>query len=284
MSRTVYLNGEWLTEEEAKISVFDRGFTFADAIYEVTAVLGGKLIEYSGHVARLKRSLDALQIKIDLSDDEILSIHREIVTRNNLENGLIYLQISRGPEDRDFTFSRDLKPTIVLYTQEKDILAQPKWKTGLKLVSHPEGRWANRQIKTVQLLFSSLAKMVAVESGADDVVFVEDGFVTEASGSNFHIITKDGTLVTRDLSNALLHGITRGSLLDIARRAGFKVEERSFTLEEVFDAQEAFITAATAFVSPVVQLDGRAIGTGAPGKMVEKLRALYIEDRLARAI
>jgi D-amino acid aminotransferase len=284
MSRTVYLNGEWLAEEDAKISVFDRGFTFADAIYEVTAVLEGRLIEYAGHVARLKRSLSALQIKIDLSDDEMLAVHREIVTRNGIENGLIYLQISRGAEDRDFTFSRDLKPTIVLYTQEKDILSQPKWKTGLKLVSHPEGRWSNRQIKTVQLLYSSLAKMNAVENGADDVLFVEDGFVTESSGSNFHIVTKDGTLVTRDLSNALLHGITRGSLLDIARDAGFKVEERSFTLEEVFAASEAFITAATAFVSPVVELDGRAIGTGMPGPMVEKLRDLYIADRRVNAI
>lgn len=284
MSRTVYLNGAWLGEEDAKISVFDRGFTFADAVYEVTAVLEGKLIEYPGHVARLKRSLGALQIKIDLSDEEMLAVHREIVTRNKLENGLIYLQISRGAEDRDFTFSRDLKPTIVLYTQEKDILNQPKWTTGLKLVSHPEGRWSNRQIKTVQLLYSSLAKMAAYENGADDVLFVEDGLVTEASGSNFHIITKDGTVVTRDLSNALLHGITRGSLLEIARDGGFKVEERAFTLEEVYEASEAFITAATAFVSPVVELDGRAIGNGKPGPMVEKLRELYIADRRSHAI
>ena len=284
MSRIVYLNGAWLAEEDAKVSVFDRGFTFADAVYEVTAVLEGKLIEYSGHVARLKRSLTALQINIDLSDDEMLAVHREIVTRNNLENGLIYLQISRGSEDRDFTFSRDLKPTIVLYTQEKDILAQPKWKSGLKLVSHPEGRWSNRQIKTVQLLYSSLAKMAAVEKGADDVLFVEDGLVTECSGSNFHIVTKDGTVVTRDLSNALLHGITRGSLLEVARNGGFKVEERAFTLEEVFAAEEAFITAATAFVSPVVELDGRAIGTGKPGPMVEKLREIYIADRRSHAI
>src|SRR5690606_38882966 len=161
MSRTVYLNGVWQAEADAKISVFDRGFTFADAIYEVTAVLAGKLIEYSGHVARLKRSLDALQIKIDLTEDELLNVHREIVARNNLENGLIYLQISRGVEDRDFVFSRNLKPTIVLYTQEKDILSQPKWRDGLKLISCPEGRWSNRQIKTVQLLYSSLAKMEA---------------------------------------------------------------------------------------------------------------------------
>jgi D-amino acid aminotransferase len=284
MSRTVYLSGEWLAEEDAKISVFDRGFTFGDAVYEVTAVLEGKLIEYPGHVARLKRSLDALQIKIDLSDDEMLAVHREIVTRNNLENGLIYLQISRGAEDRDFTFSRDLKPTIVLYTQEKDILAQPKWKSGLKLVSHAEGRWSNRQIKTVQLLYSSLAKMGAYDNGADDVLFVENGFVTEASGSNFHIVTKDGTVVTRDLSNALLHGITRGSLLEIARNGGFKVEERAFTLDEVYQADEAFITAATAFVTPVVELDGRAIGSGKPGPVVEKLRSLYIADRRSHAI
>jgi D-amino acid aminotransferase len=284
MSRTVYLNGAWLNEQDAKISVFDRGFTFADAIYEVTAVLDGKLVEYPGHVARLKRSLKALQINIDLSDDDMLEVHREIVRRNAFDNGLIYLQISRGAEDRDFLFSRDLKPTIVLYTQPKDILSQPKWREGLKLISYPEGRWSNRQIKTVQLLYSSLAKMEAHDNGADDVVFVEDGFVTESSGSNFHIVTQDGTVVTRELSNALLHGITRGSLLEIARNGGFKVEERAFTLEEVHAASEAFITAATAFVTPVVMLDGKAIGTGKPGPVVEKLRELYIVDRRAHAI
>jgi D-amino acid aminotransferase len=284
MSRTVYLNGAWLNEQDAKISVFDRGFTFADAIYEVTAVLDGKLVEYPGHVARLKRSLKALQINIDLSDDDMLEVHREIVRRNAFDNGLIYLQISRGAEDRDFLFSRDLKPTIVLYTQPKDILSQPKWREGLKLISYPEGRWSNRQIKTVQLLYSSLAKMEAHDNGADDVVFVEDGFVTESSGSNFHIVTQDGTVVTRELSNALLHGITRGSLLEIARNGGFKVEERAFTLEEVHAASEAFITAATAFVTPVVMLDGKAIGTGKPGPVVEKLRELYIADRRAHAI
>lgn len=284
MSRTVYVNDAWLDEQDAKISVFDRGFTFADAIYEVTAVLDGKLVEYPGHVARLKRSLKALQINIDLSDDDMLEVHREIVRRNALDNGLIYLQISRGAEDRDFLFSRDLKPTIVLYTQPKDILSQPKWREGLKLISYPEGRWSNRQIKTVQLLYSSLAKMEAHDSGADDVVFVEDGFVTESSGSNFHIVTQDGTVVTRELSNALLHGITRGSLLEIARNGGFKVEERAFTLEEVHAASEAFITAATAFVTPVVMLDGKAIGTGKPGPVVEKLRELYIADRRAHAI
>jgi D-amino acid aminotransferase len=284
MSRIVYLNGQWLPETEARISVFDRGFVFADAIYEVTAVIGGKLIDYAGHSGRLKRSLAALGIQAPVSDDDMLSLHREILLRNGMTDGLIYLQVSRGAEDRDFLFSDDLTPTFVMFTQSRPVLANPKWQTGISVITMPEGRWVQRQIKTVQLLYSSLAKMEARKQGADDAFFVEDGFITEASSSNAHIVTKTGTLVTRDLSNALLHGITRGSVLDLARRAGMAVEERGFTPAEAKDAAEVFITSATNFVMPVVRIDGQAVGAGTPGPVSETLRQRYIEDRLASAI
>jgi branched-subunit amino acid aminotransferase/4-amino-4-deoxychorismate lyase len=201
-----------------------------------------------------------------------------------MTDGLIYLQVSRGAEDRDFLFSDDLTPTFVMFTQSRQVLDNPKWQTGISVITMPEGRWVQRQIKTVQLLYSSLAKMEARKQGADDAFFVEDGFITEASSSNAHIVTKAGTLVTRDLSNALLHGITRGSVLDLARRAGMAVEERGFTPAEAKDAAEVFITSATNFVMPVVRIDGQAVGAATPGPVSETLRQRYIEDRLASAI
>lgn len=284
MTRTVYLNGNWLPESEAKISVFDRGFMFADAIYEVTAVLDGKLLDYPGHVARLKRSLASLAIPAPFTEEEMLELHREIVRLNGLSEGLIYLQISRGEQDRDFLFPENPRPTVVMFTQAKNVLGNPKWKTGMSLITVPEGRWASRQIKTVQLLYSSLAKMQAHEQGADDALFVENGVVTEASSSNAHIVTHDGVLITRDLSDALLHGITRGSVLELARKAGLAVEERAFTPEEAKAASEVFITSATAFVTPVVKIDGKEIGNGVPGPVAARLLEIYIADRRANAI
>lgn len=284
MSRTVYLNGQWLPEAEAKVSVFDRGFMFADAIYEVTAVIGGKLIDYAGHAGRLKRSLGSLGIAAPVSDEDMLALHREILVRNGMTDGLIYLQISRGAQDRDFLFTDDLTPTFVMFTQSRPVLGNPKWGKGISVITMPEGRWEQRQIKTVQLLYSSLAKMEAQKQGADDAFFVEDGFITEASSSNAHIVTKAGTLVTRDLSNALLHGITRGSVLDLAKRAGLAVEERGFTPAEAKDAAEVFITSATNFVMPVTRIDGQPVGDGKPGPVSQTLLRAYIEDRLASAI
>lgn len=283
MSRIVHVNGQWVDETEARVSIFDRGFLFADAIYEVTAVLGGKLIDYPGHEARLKRSLEALGIPLPVSEEELLALHREIVARNSLADGLIYLQISRGAEDRDFLFSPDLAPTLVMFTQARNLLANPKWETGIGVITLPEGRWVNRQIKTVQLLYSSLSKMEAKRQGAEDVLFIEDGFITESGSSNVHIVTRDGTLVTRELSNALLHGITRGSILDLARKAQIRVEERSFTAEEALEAAEVFLTSAGVFVLPVVSIDGKPVGEGKPGPVTERIRELYIADRLANA-
>lgn len=280
MSRTVYVNGEWVAEENAKVSVFDRGYLFADAIYEVTAVANGRLIDFTGHAARLARSLEALGIKPPVTNDVLKSLHFEIIRRNELTNGLIYLQISRGAEDRDFLYSASLEPTIVMFTQARNVLANPRWETGISVATVPEGRWSNRQIKTVQLLYSSMAKMEVQRKGADDALFVEDGFITEGTSNNFHIVTSDGKLITRALSNALLHGITRGSILDIADKAGIPTEQRSFTPDEATSAAEAFITSAGVFVMPVIAIDGQKIGDGKPGPISRKLRALYIQHSL----
>ncbi|MDP9592365.1 UNVERIFIED_ORG: D-alanine transaminase [Shinella zoogloeoides] len=284
MSRTVYLNGEWLPEEDAKVSIFDRGFLFADAIYEVTGVVGGKLLEYEGHSARLQRSTRELGITCPLSPEALLEVHREIVRRNDLNEGLIYLQISRGTADRDFAYPVDPKPTLTLFTQAKAVLDNPKAKTGISVALLPDQRWARRDIKTVQLLYPSMAKMEAAAKGADDAWLVEDGFITEASAATAHIISKDGKLITRPLSHAILHGITRASVLDIAKEAGIDYEERAFTPDEAKDAAEAFITSATNFVLPVVAIDGQNVGDGKPGPLTLKMRQLYIEKKLANAI
>jgi len=284
LSRIVYLNGEWLPEADAKVSIFDRGFLFADAIYEVTGVVGGKLIEYEGHSARLQRSTAELGITCPLSPDQLLDVHREIVRRNDLKEGLIYLQISRGTADRDFAYPADPTPTLTLFTQAKAVLDNPRVKTGISVALVPDLRWGRRDIKTVQLLYPSMAKMEAAAKGADDAWLVEDGFVTEASSTTAHIITKNGTLITRQLSHAILHGITRASVLDIAKEAGIAYEERAFTPEEALDAAEAFITSATNFVLPVVAIDGKAIGDGKPGPLTLKLRQLYVKQKMASAI
>ncbi|MEH3093123.1 MAG: D-amino-acid transaminase [Agrobacterium cavarae] len=284
MDRTVYLNGAWVAEGDAKVSVFDRGFLFADAIYEVTAIIHGKLVDYPGHLARLKRSLDALGIAMPVAEAELLDLHKEIARRNGIEDGLIYLQVSRGVQDRDFVFPEAMEPTFVMFTQTKKVLDNPKWKTGLSVKTVPEGRWSDRQIKTVQLLYSSLRKTEANRQGYDDVLFVENDHITEASSANFHIVTQEGVLVTRDLSNALLHGITRGSILHLARQADLKVEERAFTPEEAKAASEAFVTSATSFVTPVVKMDGVTIGNGEVGPISRRLLDIYIREQLSAGI
>lgn len=283
--RTVYLNGSWTPVEQAKISVFDRGFLMADAIYEVTCVLDGKLLEYEGHAARLKRSARELSLSMPLNDVELLEVHRELVAKNNLDQGMIYLQLSRGAAERDFDFPpKDTPPTLVLFTQAKNVIENPAAETGISIVFLPDLRWARRDIKTVQLLYPSMAKTEAASLGADDAWLVQDGFVTEATSATSHIVTADGVLVTRDLSHALLSGITRASVLALAATHEITVEERAFTPQEAREAREAFITSATNFVVPVVSIDGEMVGNGQPGQLTRRLRRLYVETRRAAAI
>jgi D-alanine transaminase len=285
MSRTVYVNGEYLPEEEAKVSVFDRGFLFADAVYEVTSILDGKILAFDGHAKRLQRSLDELQMQNPISTEDLLEVHRELVKRNELVEGMIYLQISRGnPGDRDFVFpSEDVKPTIVLFTQTANLLDSPKIATGMKVISVDDQRWARRDIKTTQLLFPSMAKMMAKAAGVDDAWLVEDGHVTEGSSNNAYIV-KDGKIITRHLGSEILHGITRAAVLAYAEAAQMQIEERPFTIKEAKNADEAFITSASTFVMPVVEIDGVALGDGKPGNSAARLREIYLEESMKQAL
>ncbi len=286
MSRTVYVNGDYLPEEDAKISIFDRGFLMADAVYEVTSVLDGKLIDFDGHAVRLKRSLDELDMAEPCSKDELLAIHRKLVEENGIVEGLIYLQVTRGSDgDRDFVFpSEDTPPSIVLFTQNKPGLADnPAAKKGAKIISIEDIRWGRRDIKTVQLLYPSMGKMMAKKAGADDAWLVEDGYVTEGTSNNAYFV-KDGVIVTRPLSNDILHGITRKAVLRMAAEAQLKIEERLFTIEEAQGADEAFTTSASAFVMPVVEIDGVALGGGTPGPIATRLREIYLDESLKAAI
>ncbi len=287
MSRTVYVNGEYLPEEEAKISIFDRGFLMADGVYEVTSVLDGKLIDFEGHAKRLQRSLDELDMQSPVSMDELLEIHRELVAKNGIEEGLVYLQITRGaPADRDFVFPdpAETPPTIVLFTQNKPGLAEsPVARKGIKVISIPDLRWHRRDIKTVQLLYPSMGKMMAKAAGADDAWLVEDGKVTEGTSNNAYIV-KGGKIITRELSNDILHGITRAAVLRFAREAQMEVEERPFTIEEAQSADEAFITSASTFVMPVVEIDGVPLGNGKPGPVAKRLREIYLEESRKAAV
>jgi D-alanine transaminase len=286
MSRIVYVNGDYLPEAEARISVFDRGFLMADAVYEVTSVLDGKLIDFGGHCIRLARSLAELEMRNPHTEAEWLAIHRQLVARNEITEGMVYLQVTRGnPGDRDFAYpSDDITPTVVLFTQAKPGLADnPVAKTGWKVISIPDLRWERRDIKTVQLLYPSMGKMAAKKAGVDDSWFVQDGVVTEGTSNNAYIV-KGNRIITRGLSHDILQGITRAAVLRFATEAQMEVEERAFSIAEAQNADEAFVTSASAFVMPVVEIDGAAIGTGKPGQVVARLREIYLDEMRKAAL
>lgn len=287
MTRTVYLNGEYLPETEAKISIFDRGFLMADGVYEVTSVLDGKLVDFEGHAVRLERSLGELGMEMPLTRDELLAIHRELVAVNEVVEGGVYLQITRGaPADRDFVFPDPAETpcTVVLFTQSKPgVTESAASKNGIKVISIEDMRWGRRDIKTVQLLYPSMGKMMAKAAGCDDAWMVEDGFVTEGTSNNAYIV-KGRKIITRGLSNDILHGITRAAVLRFAKEAQMEVEERNFTIDEAKEADEAFITSATMFVNAVVEIDGAQVGDGKPGDVSQRLREIYLEESLKAAI
>jgi len=279
--RMVYVNGDYLPETEARVSIFDRGFLMADGVYEVTSILGGKLIDFAGHLARLERSLNELDIKKPAAFDDLLEIHRELVARNEIDEGLVYLQITRGSSgDRDFVFPdpETTEPTLVMFTQSKPGLADnPAARKGIKIISIEDIRWGRRDIKTVQLLYPSMGKMMARRAGCDDAWMVEDGHVTEGTSNNAYIVSGN-RIITRQLSHDILHGITRAAVLRMAREAQMEVEERPFTIAEAKQADEAFLTSASAFVMPVVEIDGVALGDGRPGRIATRLREIYLEE------
>src|SRR5690625_2048722 len=247
----------------------------ADAVYEVTAVLDGRLCDFEGHRARLHRSLSALEMRLPVTDEELLEIHRELLRRNEVKEGGVYLQVTRGAADRDFVWPVDGIPGMVLFTQSRVISTSHAAETGIRVMSIKDERWGRRDIKTVQLLFPSWAKMQARKQGKDDAWLVEDGFVTEGSSNNAYIV-KNGTIITRQLSHDILEGITRAAILRLAEEAQLQIEERPFTIEEAQGAEEAFITSASTFVYPVVEIDGKSVGNGTPGRIAPRLRELYI--------
>ena len=283
MSRIVYVNGTYLDEDEAKISVFDRGFLFADGVYEVSSVLQGRLIDNAGHLARLHRSLNELEMAAPASDADIESIQKTLIEKNAVDQGLVYLQVTRGAADRDFAYPQGVQPSLVMFTQQKNLIDSPQARNGIAIIGVEDIRWRRRDIKTVGLLAPCMAKMQARKSGADDAWLIEDGHVTEGSSNNAFIITADDTLVTRQLGNEILAGITRKAVMKLAEEQHVRIEQRPFSIDEACHAKEAFVTSATTFVTPVIAINGNPVADGRPGKLTRRLRELYIESALDAA-
>ena len=283
MNRVVYVNGDFLPEQDAKISVFDRGFLFADAVYEVSTILDGKLVDNAAHLRRLARSLSELSMAPACSDEELIAAQIKLVELNGVTEGLLYLQMSRGVADRDFAYPDNTEPTLVMFTQSKNLLDNPKVNSGLKVITVDDIRWQRRDIKTVGLLAPCMGKQAAIDVGADDAWMVEDGLITEGTSNNAYIITADGKIKTRHLGTQILSGITRTAVLKFARQANLDVVEEPFSVEEVEQAVEAFVTSASLFVMPVVNVDGKNIGDGKPGPITKRLRKVYISTALKRA-
>lgn len=283
MPRTVYVNGEYVPEEEAQVSVFDRGFLMGDAVYEVTGVLNGKLVDFEAHLARLHRSMNEIDLTAPVSDQELEYAHRELVRRNQVTEGIIYMQLTRGPAERDFLFPDRPRPNLIMFTQGIPIADSPARRRGISVITVPDLRWGRRDIKTVQLLAASISKVTARRAGKDDAWMVENGFVTEGTSSNAFIVDREGTVVTRDTSTRILAGVTRAALLTYAREANVRVEERPFTTDEARGAAEAFITATTSLVIPVVEIDDAPIGGGTPGPATRRLQSILLDQSRARA-
>lgn len=277
MSRIVFVNGSYVPEGEAKISVFDRGFIFGDGIYEVTAVVGGRLVDFDSHMERLDRSLREVRIARPASTDALRAMHMELVKKNSLKEGWIYMQVTRGAADRDFKFPEGVAPTLIAFTKAGALVDNANATSGVKVVTVPDIRWLRRDIKTVMLLGPVLGKQEAHEKGAFEAWMVEDGKVTEGTSSNAYIV-KDGKVITRGLSNRILAGCTRKALMRLAQEHKVTIEERLFTPEEAYGADEAFLTSATTFVMPIVEIDGKRIGGGQPGPVARALRRFYLDE------
>ena len=282
MSRTVYVNGKYASEETAKISVFDRGFIFGDGVYEVVPVVTGKLVDRAYFLERLDRSLSELSIAWPCSRQEYLEIMQNLISRNSLKEGFVYSQVTRGIADRDFAFPVDTIPSLVAFTSEMNLLNNPLAESGITVTTSEDIRWKRRDIKSINLLAQCLAKQDAHSKNANEGWMVEDGFVTEGVSSSAYIIVEE-KIITRPLSNSILPGIRRRTLIEIAEREGIELEQRLFTIEEALEADEAFISSATTITLPVVSINGREIADGRPGEITGRLRKLYIERLLEEA-
>jgi D-alanine transaminase len=277
MSRIVFVNGEFLPEKDGKISIFDRGFLFADGVYEVTPVVNSRLVDYDAHVERLDRSLKELKMAWPCTPDELRKVHEELVKRNALKEGIIYMQVTRGSADRQFNFPKDAKSSLVAFPQVMALVDNANARTGVKVVTTPDLRWLRRDIKSVMLLAPVLGKQEAYEKGANEAWMVEDGKVTEGTSSNAYIV-KDGKVITRPLSNRILAGCTRRALFRLAKEHGVQVEERAFSVDEALVADEAFLTSASQFVMPITEIDGHRIGGGQPGPVTRRMREIFLQE------
>jgi D-alanine transaminase len=286
MSRIVFINGNYVEEKDAKISIFDRGLLFSDAVYEVTAIIDNKLIDFPAHVERLNRSLNKLKINYKFNEKTLLEIHKNLLSKNPFKynEGLIYLQVSRGSTERDFLITKNqLSPNIFAFTQEKNLTDLNT--KGLKIITKEDLRWQRRDIKTTQLIYASLSKTEANEIGADDTWFVdEDDFVNEGTSNNAYIIDKNNTIITRNLSNKLLPGITRQTILEVAKKLKLTLEERAFTVTEAIAANEAFISSAATLILPVIEINNNTIGNGKIGPITQILRETYIKISMHNSI
>jgi D-alanine transaminase len=284
LDQIAYVNGSFVPLAEAKVSILDRGFLFADGIYEVAAVLDRKLIDNASHLARLERSVGEISLALPETTDRIQEIQKELVARNNLVNGMVYLEVTRGADSgRDFAFPKDVKPTLIMFTSVKDIVNAASAKTGIGVITVPDIRWARRDIKSVALLAQVMAKQAAAEAGAGEAWMIEDGMVTEGGSSSAFILTQDDVLVTRQNSSAILPGCTRKAVVALAEERQLRVEERPFSVQEALAAKEAFITSATVFVQAVVSIDGKTVANGKPGPMTSRLREIYVDFARATA-
>ena len=281
MSRIVYVNGAFEPEEDAKISIFDRGFLFGDAVYEVTAVLDGRLVDFDEHLARLDRSLGEIEISRPMPDEGLRELHETLIAENRVDEGIVYLEISRGPAERDFAYPPTSFPTVVAFTQSRPIVDHPQAELGVSVITIPDIRWKRRDIKSTSMLAQVMGKQEAKRQGAYEAWMVEDGAVTEGTSSSAFIVDEDGVLRTQPLGPHILPGVTRRAILRLAREDGVSMAERPFSVEEAYSAREAFMTAASAFVLPIVTIDGRTIGTGEPGPIARAFRAHYIAEARA---
>ena len=276
------MNGQFYSKKEASISVFDRGFLFSDSVYEVSAVIGGDLVDWQEHFARLIRSMDKLNLVNNFQEEDFYKIQKKLIKENELNEGLCYVQVTRGVAERDFNFATNsLSPTVVIFTQEKLILSNPASKKGIKVITVPDDRWRRRDIKTTQLLAQSLAKTYAVQEGVDDSLLVQGGFINEGSSSNVFIF-KDERIITPSLSNDILGGITRSSVIKFCQINNIEIKEQKINIDDLMNAQEVFLTSATGFVLPVIEVNGRRVGNGFVGDTVKKIQHIYIEQIKAK--
>lgn len=271
----VYLNGEYVPRASAKISIFDRGLLFSDAVYEVISVIDGRLIDMERHVSRLERSLGELSIN---AFADWMSISQNLVTENKLQEGLIYLQVSRGVMDeREYRWpAPETAPTIFAFAQQRALLENPMADRGMRIITRPDLRWQRSDIKTTQLLYASLMKMEAVAAGVDDVWLTQEDMITEGTSQNAHIISREGVLISHQLDRRILPGVTRIEMLAQAGAMELTVEERAFSIDEAKNAAEAFVTSSTLLIMPVVEIDGHGIGDGEPGERTGKIRQNYL--------